>query len=90
MSSADTTIDPDPAVVAAALDDVATAGRELAAAKQSGALGSLDRIQRELQSAVDAARALGAGWGQIGAALGIARGNAYQRFRKKAFDWPSR
>lgn len=90
MSSADTTIDPDPAVVAAALDDVATAGRELAAAKQSGPLGSLDRIQRELQSAVDAARALGAGWGQIGAALGIARGNAYQRFRKKAFDWPSR
>ena len=90
MSSADTTIDPDPAVVAAALDDVATAGRELAAAKQSGALDSLDRAQRELQSAVDAARELGAGCGQIGAALGIARGNAYQRFRKKAFEWPSR
>ncbi|KQY02970.1 hypothetical protein ASD37_25860 [Mycobacterium sp. Root135] len=90
MTPADTTIDPDPAVVAAALEDVAAAGRELAAAKQSGALGSLERIQSELQSAVDAARALGAGWGQIGAALGIARGNAYQRFRKKAFDWPSR
>lgn len=90
MAPADTTMDPDSAVVAAAMADVATAGRELAAAKQSGAPDSLERIQRELQSAVDAARALGAGWGQIGAALGIARGNAYQRFRKKAFDWPSR
>ena len=90
MTSADTTVDPDPAVVAAALDDVATAGRELAAAKQLGALDSLDRAQRELQGAVDAARELGAGWGQIGAALGIARGNAYQRFRKKAFGWPPR
>lgn len=90
MAPADTTMDPDSAVVAAAIADVATAGRELADAKQSGALGSLDRIQRELQSAVDAARELGAGWGQIGEALGIARGNAYQRFRKKAFGWPSR
>jgi hypothetical protein len=82
-------MDPDSAVVAAAMADVAAAGRKLAAAKQSGALGSLDRIQRELQSAVDAARELGAEWGQIGAALGLARGNAYQRFRKKAFGWPS-
>jgi hypothetical protein len=90
MARADTTMDPDSSVVAAAIADVATAGRELAAAKQSGDVGSVDRIQRELQSAVDAARELGAGWGQIGAALGIARGNAYQRFRKKAFGWPSR
>ena len=90
MTPADTTMDPDPAVVAAAMDDVATAGRELAAAKRSGPVGALDRAQRELQSAVDAARELGAGWGQIGAALGIARGNAYQRFRKKSFGWRAR
>ena len=90
MTPADTTVSPDPAVVAAALDDVATAGRELDAAKQAGSVGALDRAQRELQSAVDAARELGAGWGQVGAALGIARGNAYQRFRKKKFGWPDR
>lgn len=90
MTPVDTTMDPDPAVVAAAMDDVATAGRELAAAKQAGAIGALDGAQRKLQSAVDAARELGAGWGQIGAALGIARGNAYQRFRKKALRWPAR
>jgi len=89
MTPADTTVDPDPAVVAKAMDDVATAGLALAAAKQSGAVGAIDRAQRELQSAVDAARELGAGWGQIGAALGIARGNAYQRFRKRSFGWPT-
>jgi hypothetical protein len=90
MAPADTTMDADPAVIAAAMDDITAAGRELTAVKKSGALGSVDRAQRELQSAVDAARELGAGWGQIGAALGIARGNAYQRFRKKAFGWPAR
>lgn len=89
MTAADTTMDPDSAVVTAAIDDVATAGRELSAAKQSGSISALNLARRELQDAVDAARELGAGWGQIGAALGIARGNAYQRFRKKAFGWPT-
>jgi hypothetical protein len=37
----------------------------------------------ELQAAVDAARDIGLGWTKIGDALGIARGNAYQRYRKR-------
>lgn len=35
-----------------------------------------------VQVAVDPAREAGAGWTQIGDALGLKRGNAYQQFRK--------
>ena len=90
MTVTDTTMNPHPASVAAAMIDVATAGRELAAAKQEGSVDALERAQHDLQSAVDVARELGAEWGQIGTALGITRGNAYQRFRKKSFGWPAR
>jgi hypothetical protein len=40
---------------------------------------SPDRLQR----AVDAARDDGVGWSEIGQALGMRRGNAYQRFRRR-------
>jgi transcriptional/translational regulatory protein YebC/TACO1 len=36
-----------------------------------------------LQEAVDAARQVGVGWSTIGAALGIASGYAYKRYRKR-------
>jgi hypothetical protein len=41
-------------------------------------------ISREqLRSAVDAARGAGVGWTKIGDTLGIASGNAYQRYRRR-------
>ncbi|MBJ7339328.1 hypothetical protein [Mycolicibacterium sp.] len=41
-------------------------------------------ISRErLESAVHAARDAGVGWTKIGDTLGIASGNAYQRYRKR-------
>ena len=39
--------------------------------------------RRQLRSAVDAARDVGVGWTKIGDTLGIASGNAYQRYRKR-------
>jgi hypothetical protein len=55
----------------------------LAAAKRTRSVALIDCAQRDVQSAVDAARDLGVEWGPIGSALGIARGNAYQRYRKR-------
>lgn len=37
----------------------------------------------ELRKVVDAARRVGVGWTKIGDTLGIASGNAYQRYRKR-------
>ena len=39
--------------------------------------------QEQLRSAVDAARQVGVGWTRIGDTLGIASGNAYQRYRMR-------
>jgi len=39
----------------------------------------------EVQAAAEAARDAGCGWTQIGDVLGIARGNAYQRYRKRGY-----
>ena len=39
--------------------------------------------QEQLRSAVDAARDVGVGWTKKGDTLGIASGNAYQRYRKR-------
>jgi hypothetical protein len=41
-----------------------------------------------LRAAVDAARDVGVGWMRIGDTLGIARGNAYQRYRKRPIRRP--
>ncbi|MDP9166675.1 MAG: hypothetical protein M3O32_11555 [Actinomycetota bacterium] len=41
------------------------------------------RAKRGLHAAVDAAREVGVEWGRIGDVLGIARGNAYQRYRRR-------
>lgn len=39
--------------------------------------------REQLRSAVDAARDAGVGWTKIGDTLGIASGNAYQRYRRR-------
>jgi hypothetical protein len=61
---------------AAALSRLAIAGQSAQTAKTPAA-------HSELQQAVDAARELGVGWTKIGDVLGIARGSAYQRYRKR-------
>ena len=86
MATTDTDPHPKLAWAAAALDAVSTAGRGVAAAKRTRSRALVARANRELRDAVDAARALGVEWGEIGAALGIARGNAYQRYRKRPGD----
>ncbi|MCW2729444.1 MAG: hypothetical protein JWR13_260 [Mycobacterium sp.] len=83
MTTTDAHVEPPAAWVTAALHAVAVAGNGLAAAKRTRSVAAIECAQREVQNAVDAARDLDVEWGQIGSALGIARGNAYQRYRKK-------
>jgi hypothetical protein len=66
-----------------ALREVSAAGASLQAAKHTHSVGSVERAELYLHAAVDAARDLDVEWGRIGSALGIARGCAYQRYRKR-------
>jgi hypothetical protein len=66
-----------------ALREVSAAGASLQAAKGAHSVGSVERAELHLHAAVDAARDLDVEWGRIGSALGIARGCAYQRYRKR-------
>ena len=86
MATTDTDPHPGLAWAAAALDAVSSAGRGVAAAKRTKSRALVARADRELRTAVDAARELDVEWGEIGTALGIARGNAYQRYRKRPAD----
>lgn len=52
-------------------------------AKESGTAAARVRAGELLQDAVDQARDAGVGWERIGDILGIARGNAYHRHRKR-------
>ncbi|BBZ30124.1 hypothetical protein MMAD_44190 [Mycolicibacterium madagascariense] len=83
MATTDTDPNPTLAWAAAALDAVSKAGRAVSAAKRTKSRALVARANRELRDAVDAARDVGVEWGEIGTALGIARGNAYQRYRKR-------
>jgi hypothetical protein len=67
-----------------ALREVSAAGASLQVAKRTHSAGSIERAELHLHAAVDAARDLDVEWGRIGSALGIARGCAYQRYRKRA------
>jgi hypothetical protein len=71
------------AATTTALQDVVEAGRWVASAKRTNSAEWIAQAERALQAAVDAARDQRAPWGEIGSALGIARGNAYQRYRKR-------
>ena len=65
-----------------ALHDIEAARDGLAAVKRTRSAYLIAHAQRELRVAVHAARDLDVQWGPIGSALGIARGNAYQRYRR--------
>ncbi len=54
----------------------------LAAAAERAKVIGTPASRNDLHDAVDAARAVGVGWTRIGDTLGIASGNAYQRYRK--------
>jgi hypothetical protein len=56
----------------------------LAAANQRLESADTADSRRDLHEAVDAARDAGVGWTRIGDTLGIASGNAYQRYRKRS------
>jgi hypothetical protein len=83
LTAADTHKEPRAEWISAALRGVALAGNWLTAAKRTRSVVVIESAQRDLQNAVDAARDLDIEWGPIGSALGIARGNAYQRYRRK-------
>jgi hypothetical protein len=48
----------------------------------------IDSTHRDLRIAAEAARDAGLSWSQIGDALGIARGNAYKRYRSRPAPRP--
>lgn len=62
---------------------LAEANDALGAAKRSRMAAEITAAQHRLRAAVDAAREAGAEWMAIGDVLGIARGNAYQKFRRR-------
>lgn len=65
------------------MSDIVEARDRVVAAKQTQSTEALEYAEGTLQAAVDAARGQHVQWGEIGAALGIARGNAYQRYRQR-------
>ena len=65
------------------MSDIIDARDLVIAAKRMRSTEALERAEGTLQAAVDAARGQHVQWGEIGAALGIARGNAYQRYRQR-------
>jgi hypothetical protein len=52
-------------------------------AKNGGGAAEVTEARQHLRTAVGAARDAGATWMHIGDRLGIARGNAYQRYRER-------
>ena len=78
------------ASTATALQAVRAAGERVKAAKRTRSLPLIARAQDELQRTVDAARDADVEWGRIGSALGIARGNAYQKYRRRGQHAPLR
>ena len=63
------------------LDPSATTARDATHLRRiTAAARGLEKAEAELRSAVDAARADGESWAVIGAALGVSRQGAYQRF----------
>jgi hypothetical protein len=56
---------------------------ELEIARRGRVGSEIEAARDRIQNAVDAARSVGIGWEQIGEVLGMARGNAYQRYRHR-------
>ena len=57
--------------------------RHLSEATQQVKEADTPTARAQLNAAVDAARVAGIGWTKIGDTLGIASGNAYQRYRRR-------
>jgi isopropylmalate/homocitrate/citramalate synthase len=57
--------------------------RQLSSAAQRVEESDTPDTRAELAEAVEAAREAGVGWTKIGDTLGIASGNAYQRYRQR-------
>jgi hypothetical protein len=53
------------------------------ACEQATGRQETEAAHRSLRLAAEAARDAGVSWSRIGDALGIARGNAYKRYRRK-------
>ncbi len=83
VTGTDTKKTPHATAVEAALQGVAMARDCVTAAKQTRSRALIADAERDLQVAIDRARDVDVLWGQIGLTLGIARGNAYQRYRKR-------
>ena len=73
---------PAPHVVAHHVAELRSLNDRLVAAQNRGNREDALVVMGQLRSAVDEARASRVGWAAIGTALDVARGNAYQRFRK--------
>jgi hypothetical protein len=67
----------------AALQHISEAMDRVVATKRTQSTELIEDAERELQGAVDAARDQQVQWGEIGSVLGIARGNAYRRYRRR-------
>jgi hypothetical protein len=67
----------------ARLADIRAAATRVETAKARGLAHEAETAVKELQAAVDDARAENVAWGAIGEVLGITRGNAYQRYRHR-------
>ena len=78
--------DPRPGSLLRALPELEAARDALSAARRTHSSELIEHAQRRLQAAVDAARDQFVPWGQIGSTLGIARGNAYKRYRRPALS----
>ena len=65
------------------LADIRSAAARVEEARSIGANGDTETALQELQTAVDDARDLDVTWGAIGEVLGMTRGNAYQRYRRR-------
>ena len=72
-----------PAVHAFHLRTVSEARAALEHARDAGSPEDGTAAQRRLRGAIDAARDAGVTWMQIGTLFGIARGNAYQQYRRR-------
>jgi hypothetical protein len=66
------------------LADISTAFAHVEAAKTQGHQGETEAARQVLQTAIDDARDADIPWGAIGDVLGLTRGNAYQRYRRRS------
>ncbi|MCW2515441.1 MAG: hypothetical protein JWR11_4483 [Mycobacterium sp.] len=77
-------LDPRPQAEVRAIQRIIQANEERRRAKTEGGAADIATAEHHLQSAIDVASDSGVSWQTIGDALGLRRGNAYQRFRRRS------